>query len=450
LLRGDLDWIVMKALEKDRSRRYETANALANDIQRHLKSEPVEATPPNLVYLIRKMLRRRRKEVTVAALLLAALACAAAIGLQINQANDWRRNFDLSQLRREESVSLNRVIGGLALTEPERNLATACITRLASRVKAGLGSQTDHELLARFLAREVRLSGRLIQTIDQPLIDLCANTGRGYPVNGVGVILRPLVALDGIDQKVGRYPAYISGGSSGNVSTGVRGDVSVKNATSVTGIRSVSCILEAQLVHAKGTTSVQTMVQPGDYQTIGTPVRIVFPASTRLFLRQLPKDYPLEVVDSSAVREISDGLTLSQCRVAVDRVRGTTVDLEIIVPLLSPPLPLALQLDLVQLGRTPLRAWVCGIIFDENDSTVTVDGDDAKSPSSSIDSKSQTNCKYHLKFLLPEIKSLQLAGQPASAQIIVHSSQKVALRSDVLERFLSVPEIRKSVTISVE
>ena len=45
-LRGDLDWIVMKCLEKDRTRRYETANGLASDIQRHLNNEPVMARPP--------------------------------------------------------------------------------------------------------------------------------------------------------------------------------------------------------------------------------------------------------------------------------------------------------------------------------------------------------------------------------------------------------------------
>lgn len=57
-LRGDLDWIVMKALEKERARRYETANGLAVDIKRHLKNEPVVACPPSRAYRFRKMLRR--------------------------------------------------------------------------------------------------------------------------------------------------------------------------------------------------------------------------------------------------------------------------------------------------------------------------------------------------------------------------------------------------------
>jgi serine/threonine protein kinase/WD40 repeat protein len=63
LLQGELDWLVMKALEKDRTRRYETATALARDIERYLNDEPVEACPPSTFYRIRKFVRRRRRSV---------------------------------------------------------------------------------------------------------------------------------------------------------------------------------------------------------------------------------------------------------------------------------------------------------------------------------------------------------------------------------------------------
>ncbi len=59
-LRGDLDWIVMKALEKDRTRRYETANGLAMDIQRYLTNEPVMARPPSTIYKFQKLVRRNK------------------------------------------------------------------------------------------------------------------------------------------------------------------------------------------------------------------------------------------------------------------------------------------------------------------------------------------------------------------------------------------------------
>src|SRR5262249_36847274 len=58
VVRGELDWIVMKALEKDRNRRYETANSFAQDIQRYLADEPVLACPPSAGYRLRKFARR--------------------------------------------------------------------------------------------------------------------------------------------------------------------------------------------------------------------------------------------------------------------------------------------------------------------------------------------------------------------------------------------------------
>jgi serine/threonine protein kinase/tetratricopeptide (TPR) repeat protein len=73
LIRGDLDWIVMKALDKDRSRRYDTANGLARDIERYLDGDAVEACPPTLGYKLQKFLRRNRPQVIAAALLLVAL-----------------------------------------------------------------------------------------------------------------------------------------------------------------------------------------------------------------------------------------------------------------------------------------------------------------------------------------------------------------------------------------
>src|SRR5207248_784592 len=70
LLRSELDWIVMKALEKDRKRRYETASAFAADVQRYLQDEPVQACPPSAGYLFRKFARRNKAVLAVAGLVL--------------------------------------------------------------------------------------------------------------------------------------------------------------------------------------------------------------------------------------------------------------------------------------------------------------------------------------------------------------------------------------------
>jgi len=76
VVRGDLDWIVMKALEKDRTRRYETASALAEDVRRHLASEPVLASPPTLTYTLSKFVRRNRIAVAAGAAVLFLLLLA--------------------------------------------------------------------------------------------------------------------------------------------------------------------------------------------------------------------------------------------------------------------------------------------------------------------------------------------------------------------------------------
>jgi non-specific serine/threonine protein kinase/serine/threonine-protein kinase len=73
LVKGELDWLVMKCLEKDRARRYETASGLAKDVERYLNDEPVEACPPSAGYRLRKFLRRHKGQVIAAAIVLVTL-----------------------------------------------------------------------------------------------------------------------------------------------------------------------------------------------------------------------------------------------------------------------------------------------------------------------------------------------------------------------------------------
>ena len=92
-IEGDLDWIVMKLLEKDRTRRYDSATGVAADIQRHLDNEPVVARPPSQMYRIRKMLRRNKMAVAVATimLLLVVIGLSVSIWLLHNEKMDLQR-----------------------------------------------------------------------------------------------------------------------------------------------------------------------------------------------------------------------------------------------------------------------------------------------------------------------------------------------------------------------
>src|SRR5205085_2946377 len=85
LFRGELDWIVMKCLEKDRNRRYETTSAFAADVQRYLKDEPVEACPPSAWYRFRKFARRHKRGVLTAAVVAVAVAALVAGTLLLQQ-----------------------------------------------------------------------------------------------------------------------------------------------------------------------------------------------------------------------------------------------------------------------------------------------------------------------------------------------------------------------------
>lgn len=117
---GDLDWVVMKALEKERSRRYETANGLAEDIRRHLSDEPVSAGPPSARYRMRKFIKRNRGGVIA--------ACAVAITLLLGVAGTgggmlWalseKRAADAETLRATKAEA--ETAATLKLVEAERD-----------------------------------------------------------------------------------------------------------------------------------------------------------------------------------------------------------------------------------------------------------------------------------------------------------------------------------------
>jgi WD40 repeat protein/serine/threonine protein kinase len=80
-VRGELDWIVMKCLEKDRTRRYETANSLARDVERYLRDEPVEACPPSAGYRLRKFARRYRAALAVAVVIATLLVLGIVVSI---------------------------------------------------------------------------------------------------------------------------------------------------------------------------------------------------------------------------------------------------------------------------------------------------------------------------------------------------------------------------------
>jgi tetratricopeptide (TPR) repeat protein len=121
LVRGDLDWITMKALEKDRTRRYETANGLARDIQRYLADEVVEARPPSTAYRLRKFARKNHTALTTAValvlLLVAGITASTWLAVRATRAEAAAR--DAQQAEAERAEGERRANAGLAATNAE-------------------------------------------------------------------------------------------------------------------------------------------------------------------------------------------------------------------------------------------------------------------------------------------------------------------------------------------
>ncbi len=117
MVRGELDWIVMKALEKDRTRRYETANGFAADVLRYLSGEPVMAAPPSAMYRFQKFVRRNKGKVVAAGLVLLALLAGMAgtswqwyrakqsLAAEAVQRNNAEDNERAAEVARAEAVT---------------------------------------------------------------------------------------------------------------------------------------------------------------------------------------------------------------------------------------------------------------------------------------------------------------------------------------------------------
>ena len=144
-LRGDLDWITMRALEKDRTRRYQTANALATDVRRHLSNEPVLAGPPSAAYRAGKFVRRHRFGVaTAATLALLLLGFAATMGVQARRiARERNRANQEAETARQVSSFLQSLFAASkpGTRSPDSMTVRELLDAGAERIDRELGHQ---------------------------------------------------------------------------------------------------------------------------------------------------------------------------------------------------------------------------------------------------------------------------------------------------------------------
>jgi serine/threonine protein kinase/tetratricopeptide (TPR) repeat protein len=158
LFRGDLDWIVMKALEKDRNRRYETASALAADVKRYLADEPVLACPPSAWYRFRKLARRHRA--ALAAAIMIFIAVLVAVGGLAGGIGWAVRDQDVRRTAAEEKAraALDEAV---RLEQEEKWPEALSAARRSQEILAGVGADPDLSQRVDELAKDLEMVRRL-------------------------------------------------------------------------------------------------------------------------------------------------------------------------------------------------------------------------------------------------------------------------------------------------
>jgi serine/threonine protein kinase/tetratricopeptide (TPR) repeat protein len=195
LVRGDLDWIVMKALEKDRARRYETANALALDIQRFLDDEPVSAGPPSARYRFAKFARRHKAALRVAALIVVILVAATVVSIQqavragIAEKKANAKALDEKNAREDAEAVSAFIIAVLQSPDPSRDGRSITVAELLDRAAGSLEPelakrperQAQFQYILGNSYLNLRLDGPAIPLLEQARDFYLANYGPEHP-----------------------------------------------------------------------------------------------------------------------------------------------------------------------------------------------------------------------------------------------------------------------------
>jgi non-specific serine/threonine protein kinase/serine/threonine-protein kinase len=172
-LTGDLDWVVMKALEKDRSRRYATASELATDLRRHLEHVPVAAGPPSATYRIRKYVRRHRLGVAAASIVVVGLLAAVALSM----------GFALSEARQRRAAHTEREIAQAVNEFLNRDLLAA----IAPSIEKGRGKDVlMRDVVDRAADRIEEASGSGGRFENNPLVEASIRQTLGSTYNRLG------------------------------------------------------------------------------------------------------------------------------------------------------------------------------------------------------------------------------------------------------------------------
>ena len=328
VLRGDLDWIVLKALEKDPARRYDSAGAMAEDLVRFLEHKPIAARPPSMAYAMMRFTRRYRGPVFAATTLLLALilgTVGTTIGL--NRALDAkveleRKNAELDQQKLELVDTKERLAGLLESNQKMLDEISKMSTNSATLPSEFEALRKENKTLLDKVSNEVANQERYTQEIEKLKLtqgEMEERVGRQIQVNAL--LKKEKEQLQGKLTGLERSISMVAQGSA------------EKNTGSNTFTDGIPVDRNSGEVTAPHTIVILTAAQIDETQTLGTltltseqwtEVRAKSPQSPKRFTNILPLPWP----DRSFSANVEYVIELSRDRMAVLHKGDSVVSVE--------------------------------------------------------------------------------------------------------------------------
>ena len=310
-LLGDLDWITMKSLSKDRTRRYESATELGADVGRFLRHEPVLAGPPTVLYALKKLVARNKSAFLVSSAVTLVLLVAGVFAVQAYETRqDMYRQQEAAALLEFERSPIGTLHGE----------SSSAIRRLLARIAERKSSPLENERFVRGLTT-VELQGRSIQVAKSAFLRLEVNVRSVPPgVTPLGIVWEPRFLVDNTPVPVEEsaqavsflaipeFPSRAGSGTSFGLHAGrhrVGGSAMVR----------LTRMDAEDPVHSSSDSSKQPMRESS---FLSHPIQIEIPPREVTDLAEYPETYPVKVTDSQLVRMFADSLSVAPVTASID------------------------------------------------------------------------------------------------------------------------------------
>jgi serine/threonine protein kinase/tetratricopeptide (TPR) repeat protein len=297
LIRGELDWIVMKALEKDRARRYETASGFARDVERYLRDEQVLACPPSATYRLRKLTRRYRVPLAVATSFVLLLVVASVVStwravrarraeadaLYQRDAKDEARRDAVAQAQRAKEM-LDFLVGALGTADPSKGGRTVTVAEVLDRAEKDLETSLADQPLSR--ANLLRAIGKsrsalgLYREAIEPLtaaVGLCESELGGNDLYTLAVMHDLAGSYVGADRRADAIALYEKVVARRREKLGPDHPDTIASIRALTAVRSTWLAGEepkAVAIQEQAMAAIQEKLGEKDRQTIAAKVRL--------------------------------------------------------------------------------------------------------------------------------------------------------------------------------